>query len=135
LVQLGEFKSPKDIFKNYAYFSSYSKTWVKHAEEYVDSLVKKFNFNKESLVIEIASNDGYLLQFFKKKNIPVLGIEPAENVAKDAIKKGIPTLTKFFGSKTATELKKSGKKVDCIIANNVSNFIYFIIDDAISVPS
>ena len=119
LVQLGEFKSPKEIFKNYAYFSSYSKTWVKHAEEYVDSLVKKFNFNKESLIIEIASNDGYLLQFFKKKNIPVLGIEPAENVAKNAIKKGIPTLTKFFGSKTAIELKKSGKKVDCIIANNV----------------
>ena len=119
LVQLGEFKSPKEIFKNYAYFSSFSKTWVKHAEEYVDSLVKKFNFNKESLVIEIASNDGYLLQFFKKKNIPVLGIEPAKNVAKNAIKKGIPTLTKFFGSKTATELKKLGKKVDCIIANNV----------------
>jgi len=119
LVQLGEFKSPKEIFKNYAYFSSFSKTWVKHAEEYVDSLVKKFNFNKESLVIEIASNDGYLLQFFKKKNIPVLGIEPAKNVAKNAIKKGIPTITKFFGSKTAIELKKSGKKVDCIIANNV----------------
>jgi DNA-directed RNA polymerase subunit F len=119
LVQLGEFKSPKEIFENYAYFSSFSKTWVKHAEEYVDSLVKKFNFNKESLVIEIASNDGYLLQFFKKKNIPVLGIEPAKNVAKNAIEKGIPTLTKFFGSKTATELKKSGKKVDCIIANNV----------------
>ena len=69
--------------------------------------------------MEIASNDGYLLQFFKKKNIPVLGIEPAENVAKNAIKKGIPTITKFFGSKLAIELKKSGKKVDCIIVNNV----------------
>ena len=119
LVQLGEFKSPKEIFENYAYFSSFSKTWVKHAEKYVNSLVKKFHFNNENLVVEIASNDGYLLQFFKKKNIPVLGIEPAKNVAKTAIKKGIPTLTKFFGSKTARELKKSGKKVDCIIANNV----------------
>jgi len=119
LVQLGEFKTPKEIFKNYAYFSSFSKTWVKHAENYVNSIVKKFNFNKDSLIVEIASNDGYLLQFFKKKNIPVLGIEPAENVAKNAVKKGIPTVTKFFGSKLAKELKKSGKKVDCIIANNV----------------
>ncbi len=119
LVQLGEFKSPNEIFKDYAYFSSFSSSWVNHAEEYVNSLVKKFDINKKNLVIEIASNDGYLLQFFKKKNIPVLGIEPAKNVAKNAIKKGIPTITKFFGSKLAIELKKSGKKVDCIIANNV----------------
>jgi hypothetical protein len=119
LVQLGEFKSPNEIFKDYAYFSSFSPSWVNHAEQYVNSLVKKFDINKKNLVIEIASNDGYLLQFFKKKNIPVLGIEPAENVAKNAIKKGIPTITKFFGSKLAIELKKSGKKVDCIIANNV----------------
>ena len=119
LVQLGEFKSPNEIFKDYAYFSSFSSSWVNHAEQYVNSLVKKFNINKKNLVVEIASNDGYLLQFFKKKNIPVLGIEPAENVAKNAIKKGIPTITKFFGSKLAIELKKSGKKVDCIIVNNV----------------
>ena len=119
LVQLGEFKSPNEIFKDYPYFSSFSPSWVNHAEQYVNSLVKKFNINKKNLVVEIASNDGYLLQFFKKKNIPVLGIEPAENVAKNAIKKGIPTITKFFGSKLAIELKKSGKKVDCIIANNV----------------
>jgi hypothetical protein len=119
LVQLGEFKSPNEIFKDYAYFSSFSPSWVNHAEQYVNLLVKKFHINKKNLVIEIASNDGYLLQFFKKKNIPVLGIEPAENVAKNAIKKGIPTITKFFGTKTAIELKKSGKKVDCIIANNV----------------
>ena len=119
LVQLGEFKSPKEIFKNYAYFSSFSTSWVKHSEQYVNSLIRKFKINKKNLVIEIASNDGYLLQFFKKKNIPVLGIEPAENVAKNAIKKGIPTITEFFGSKLARELIKSGKKVDCIIANNV----------------
>ena len=119
LVQLGEFKSPKDIFKNYAYFSSFSKSWLEHANEYVELLINRFNLSKNSLVVEIASNDGYLLQFFKSKNIPILGIEPAENVAKNAIKKGIPTLIKFFDSKTAKELKKSGKKVDCIIANNV----------------
>lgn len=119
LVQLEEFKRPDEIFKNYAYFSSFSKTWLKHANEYVESLVNRFNLNKESLVVEIASNDGYLLQFFKEKNIPVLGVEPAENVAKEAIKKGIPTLTKFFGSVVAKELRTSGKKVDCIIVNNV----------------
>ncbi|MCV0400962.1 MAG: class I SAM-dependent methyltransferase [Nitrosopumilus sp.] len=119
LVQLGEVQSPKEIFKDYAYFSSFSPSWINHAEEYVNTLVKKFDLNEKNLVIEIASNDGYLLQFFKKKNIPVLGIEPAKNVAKNAIKKGIPTITKFFGSKLAKELKKSGKKVDVIIANNV----------------
>ena len=107
LVQLGEFKSPRDIFKNYAYFSSFSKTWLEHANEYVELLVNRFNLNKKSLVVEIASNDGYLLQFFKSKNIPVLGIEPAENVAKSAIEKGIPTLKKVFDSYTAKEFKKS----------------------------
>jgi len=119
LVQLDEYKSPKEIFKNYAYFSSYSKSWLQHANDYAESLVDRFGFNRKSLIVEIASNDGYLLQFFKKKNIPVLGIEPAINVAKIARKRGIPTITKFFGSKTAEELKKSRKKVDCIIANNV----------------
>lgn len=119
LVQLGEFTSPKEIFKNYAYFSSFSPSWVNHAEKYVETLIKKFDINKKNQVMEIASNDGYLLQFFKKKGIPVLGIEPAENVAKNAIKKGIPTISEFFGTKLAKELKQSGKKIDCIIANNV----------------
>ncbi|KFM22150.1 trans-aconitate 2-methyltransferase protein [Marine Group I thaumarchaeote SCGC AAA799-B03] len=119
LVQLDEFKNPTEIFEDYAYFSSFSKTWVKHAKGYVEYITEKFQFNKNNLIVEIASNDGYLLQFFKKKGIPVLGIEPAANVAKVAIKKGIPTITKFFGSKTARELKNSGRKVNCIIANNV----------------
>jgi len=119
LVQLGEYESPKKIFNNYAYFSSYSKTWVEHANEYVDNLIERFEFNEKSIIIEIASNDGYLLQFFKKKNIPVLGIEPAVNVAKVARKKGVPTVTKFFGTKTAKEIRKEKGKVDCIIANNV----------------
>ncbi len=119
LVQLGEFESPKEIFSEYAYFSSYSKTWLKHAEEYVKKMKKRFNLNSDNLVIEIASNDGYLLQYFKKYKIPVLGIEPAKNVAKIAKKKKIPTITKFFGTKLAKELVKSGKQPDLLLGNNV----------------
>ena len=81
LVQVPEFETPDEIFSNYAYFSSYSKSWLKHAEEYADMIIKKNNLTKDSLVIEIASNDGYLLQFFKKKEIQVLGIEPAVNLS------------------------------------------------------
>jgi SAM-dependent methyltransferase len=119
LVQLPEFEKPENIFKNYAYFSSYSSIWLEHAENYVDMMIKKFDFNEKSVVIEIASNDGYLLQFFKEKNIPILGIEPAVNVAKVAKEKGIPTITKFFGVNTANELKKENKLSDLIIGNNV----------------
>jgi len=119
LVQLEEFENPKTIFSEYAYFSSYSKTWLKHAEEYVNKMTKKFNLNSDHLVIEIASNDGYLLQYFKKYKIPVLGIEPAKNVAKIANKKKIPTITKFFGTKLAKELVKSGKQPDLLLGNNV----------------
>jgi 2-polyprenyl-3-methyl-5-hydroxy-6-metoxy-1,4-benzoquinol methylase len=119
LVQLEEFETPKKIFSEYAYFSSYSKTWLKHAEEYVNKMTKKFNLNSDHLVIEIASNDGYLLQYFKKYKIPVLGIEPAKNVAKIAQKKKIPTITKFFGTKLAKEIVKSGKQPDLLLGNNV----------------
>jgi 2-polyprenyl-3-methyl-5-hydroxy-6-metoxy-1,4-benzoquinol methylase len=119
LVQLEEFEAPKKIFSEYAYFSSFSKTWLKHAEKYVEKMIKKYGFDKNSTIIEIASNDGYLLQFFLKKNIPVLGIEPAKNVAQSARKKGIPTITKFFGQDTAKSLIKNGKKADLIIGNNV----------------
>ena len=119
LVQLPEFKKPENIFEDYAYFSSYSSIWLEHAENYVDMMIKKFDFNEKSVVIEIASNDGYLLQFFKEKNIPILGIEPAVNVAKVAKEKGIPTITKFFGVNTANELKKENKLSDLIIGNNV----------------
>ena len=119
LVQLEEFENPEKIFSEYAYFSSYSKTWLKHAEEYVNKMTKKFNLNSDHLVMEIASNDGYLLQYFKKYKIPVLGIEPAKNVAKIAQKKKIPTITKFFGTKLAKELLKSGKQPDLLLGNNV----------------
>jgi len=119
LVQLPEFENPKNIFTDYAYFSSYSETWVRHAETYVNMMIARFGFNKNSQVIEIASNDGYLLQFFKKRNIPILGIEPAVNVAKVAEQKGISTISKFFSVKTANGLVKDGKKADLIVGNNV----------------
>ena len=119
LVQLEEFQTPKDIFSNYVYFSSYSTTWLEHAKDYVKMMISRFKINIENNVIEIASNDGYLLQFFQEKNIPVLGIEPAKNVAKIAKKKGIPTMNEFFGEKTAIELSESKKKADILIGNNV----------------
>ena len=119
LVQLEKIEEPKNIFSDYAYFSSYSKTWLKHSKDYVNKIIKRFKLDSKSLVIEIASNDGYLLQYFKKLRIPVLGIEPAVNVAKIAQRKKIPTITKFFGTKLASELKESGKIPRLLIANNV----------------
>jgi 2-polyprenyl-3-methyl-5-hydroxy-6-metoxy-1,4-benzoquinol methylase len=119
LVQLQEFEKPKEIFSDYVYFSSYSKTWLEHAEKYVDMMISKMKLTEKNQVIEIASNDGYLLQFFKEKNIPVLGIEPAINVAKVAQEKDIPTITKFFGTKTAKTLLKEGKLADLLLGNNV----------------
>lgn len=119
LVQLEEFESPEDIFSDYAYFSSYSASWLSHAKSYTDLMVEKFGFNSSSKVIEIASNDGYLLQYFKELDIPVLGIEPAANVAKVAEAKGIPSLVKFFGVNTATELVEAGTQADLLLGNNV----------------
>ena len=119
LFQLKQFKTPNEIFSNYAYFSSYSSTWLKHAENYVDMILDRFSFNQNSLVIELASNDGYLLQYFNKKNIPVLGIEPAENIAKIAIENNINTTVDFFSENLAYNLKNNGKQADLIIANNV----------------
>jgi len=119
LVQLPEIESPENIFKDYAYFSSYSETWLKHSENYVNEMLERFGFDSKSLVVEIASNDGYLLQYFKKKGIPVLGIEPAANVAKVAEQNGIPTIVKFFSVKTANELLTDDKNADLITGNNV----------------
>lgn len=119
LVQLSEFESPKDIFSQYAYFSSYSSSWLKHAEEYVEYITNRFSINKQSHVIEIACNDGYLLQFFKNKNIPVLGIEPAENVAEAAEKKNIPVIKDFFGKKLSRDIVADGIQADLLIGNNV----------------
>lgn len=119
LVQLEEFETPENIFSDYAYFSSYSDSWLKHAKQYTDLMTQRFGFNKSNLVIEIASNDGYLLKYFKEKNIPILGIEPAANVAKVAQQAGIPTLIKFFGTQTARELVQEGKQADLLLGNNV----------------
>ena len=119
LVQLEEFESPQNIFTNYAYFSSYSKTWLEHAQEYVNMMISRFGFDEKSRIIEIASNDGYLLQYFKEKKIPILGIEPAVNVGEVAEKKGIPTIFKFFGTETAKKLANSDKKADLLLGNNV----------------
>nr|MCM0590712.1 class I SAM-dependent methyltransferase [Gloeotrichia echinulata DEX184] len=119
LVQLQEYINPENIFSEYAYFSSYSDSWLKHANNYVDLVIGRFQLNQDSQVIEIASNDGYLLQYFVEIGIPVLGIEPAVNVAKVAIKKGIPTVVKFFGQDTARELVSQGKRADLLLGNNV----------------
>ena len=119
LVQLPEFQSPEQIFSDYAYFSSYSKSWLEHAKAYVASMVQRFGFNDQSQVVEVASNDGYLLQYFHEQKIPVLGVEPAQNVADVAIAAGIPTETKFFGASTAEELKNNGFAADLLLGNNV----------------
>ncbi|MBW2380801.1 MAG: methyltransferase domain-containing protein [Deltaproteobacteria bacterium] len=119
LVQLQEFETPEHIFSDYAYFSSFSDSFVAHAEAYVEDMVTRFGFDETSQVIEIASNDGYLLQFFVAKNVPVLGIEPAANVAKAAEEKGIPTLVQFFNPETAASLSEQGKQADLLLGNNV----------------
>ena len=119
LVQLEQFEHPENIFSDYAYFSSYSESWLNHARSYVERTIERFHLGAESLVVEIASNDGYLLQYFQQKNIPVLGVEPARNVAEVARKKSIPTLVKFFGIDTAHELQTTGRQADLIVANNV----------------
>ena len=119
LVQLPQLQSPKYIFGDYAYFSSYSESWLNHAKEYATLMIERFGFDANSLVVEIASNDGYLLQYFQKKGIPVLGVEPARNVAKVAQEAGIPTITKFFGVQTASELSTEGKLADLMLGNNV----------------
>jgi 2-polyprenyl-3-methyl-5-hydroxy-6-metoxy-1,4-benzoquinol methylase len=119
LVQLQEFQSPENIFSDYAYFSSYSESWLKHTKKYTEYMIDRFKFNNSSQIVEIASNDGYLLQYFKQHDIPVLGIEPAENVAKVAQAAGIPSIIKFFGIQTAKELVNEGKQADLLLGNNV----------------
>lgn len=119
LVQLEQFSTPHDIFSDYAYFSSFSDSWVAHARDYVDMIVGRFALNPQSRVVEIASNDGYLLQHFVARSIPVLGVEPAANVAETARKKGINTTVAFFGEKTALDLSSEGGNADLIIGNNV----------------
>jgi SAM-dependent methyltransferase len=119
LVQLLEYVSPEKIFSDYAYFSSYSDSWLQHAKAYSNMAIARFGLNSTSNVVEIASNDGYLLQYFVERGIPVLGVEPAANVAEVARKKGIPSVTKFFGEQTGRELKGDGKQADLLLGNNV----------------
>jgi C-methyltransferase C-terminal domain/Putative zinc binding domain/Methyltransferase domain len=119
LVQLQEYVTPEDIFTEYAYFSSYSDSWLAHCRDYVDMISDRLKLSSDSLAVELASNDGYLLQWFVEKGIPVLGIEPAHNVAKVAEDKGIPTVTEFFGAELASKLVGEGTMADLIIGNNV----------------
>jgi 2-polyprenyl-3-methyl-5-hydroxy-6-metoxy-1,4-benzoquinol methylase len=120
LVQIDEYQKSSAIFNNdYVYFSSFSTSWLNHAKKYCEEVVKRLSLNQNSKVIEIASNDGYLLQFFLEKNIPVLGIEPTANTAKIASDKGIETITQFFGTALADELATKEILADLLIGNNV----------------
>jgi len=119
LVQLEEYESAENIFSDYAYFSSYSDSWLQHCENYCNKMAGRFRLNQESFVVEVASNDGYLLQYFVRQNVPVLGIEPAANVAKVAVEKGVPSLVRFFGTELAKELVAEGRCADLVLGNNV----------------
>jgi len=119
LVQLPAYVSGEDIFSDYAYFSSYSESWLRHAETYAAAMVERFGLGAGHKVIEVASNDGYLLRWFAERGIPVQGIEPAGNVAAAAEAAGIPTLVKFFGTATARELVAAGIRADLLVGNNV----------------
>jgi hypothetical protein len=119
LVQLEEFETTENIFGDYPYFSSYSDSWLKHAEDYCDKMIARFGLGPQSFVAEVASNDGYLLQYFVSKAVPVLGIEPARNVARVAVEKGVPTLAEFFGESVARRLSSEGRCADLVLGNNV----------------
>ena len=119
LVQLDEFVSPEEIFSNYDYFSSFSSSWVEHAKKYTEKMTSELALHGTSLVVEIASNDGYLLQHFVDTNIPVLGIEPAANVAEAALEKGIRTTVQFFGEQAAKGIKSEFGSADLLLGNNV----------------
>ena len=119
LVQLEEFESPAQIFSDYAYFSSYSDSWLEHARAYAESMQERLKLDAASRVIELASNDGYLLQYFSASGVPVLGVEPAANVAAVAEKKGIPTRVEFFGRDAAKRMCANGETADLLLGNNV----------------
>ena len=120
LVQIDEFAKHDEIFNgDYAYFSSFSVSWLAHAKAYTEMMTARFGLNADSRVIEIASNDGYLLQYFKEKNIPVLGIEPTANTAAAAKEKGVESVVDFFGTRLARTLAEKGLKADLLLGNNV----------------
>ena len=129
LVQIDEYKKSGDIFDDkYVYFSSFSTSWLAHAKKYTEKMIDRFGFGTQSQVIEIASNDGYLLQYFQQKNIPVLGIEPTANTAKVAESKGIKSITEFFGTDLAKRLAAKGVKADLLLGNNVLAHVPDIVD-------
>lgn len=128
LVQLEEFETPERIFSDYAYFSGFSTSWLRHAETYVRDMTARFGLGPESRVVEVASNDGYLLQYFVRDGVPVLGVEPARNVAETAVAKGVPTEVAFFGRATAERLVASGHAADLMAANNVLAHVPDILD-------
>jgi SAM-dependent methyltransferase len=119
LVQLPETVSPEEIFSDYAYFSSYSDSWLRHARAYAEHMIERLDLDKTSKVVEIGSNDGYLLQYFKEHGVPVLGIDPAANIASAAQEAGIPTVVDFFGLDTAHRLRAAGEEADLLVGNNV----------------
>jgi hypothetical protein len=119
LVQLQEYARASDIFSDYAYFSSYSDSWLRHAQSYCRKMYERFGLGPQSFAVEVASNDGYLLQYFLPLGVRVLGIEPAANVARAAVEKGVPTLVKFFGADLAHSLAGQGKTADLVLGNNV----------------
>ena len=130
LVQVDEYKKSDAIFdSNYAYFSSYSTSWLAHAKQYTDMMTERFGYNEDSLIIEVASNDGYLLQYFKEKNIPVMGIEPTANTAEVAIGKGIKTVIQFFSAELADNFANDWNvKADLLLGNNVLAHVPDIMD-------
>jgi 2-polyprenyl-3-methyl-5-hydroxy-6-metoxy-1,4-benzoquinol methylase len=129
LVQVDEYKKSDKIFDNkYVYFSSYSKSWLKHAKEYTEMMVRRFRLNTQSRIVELASNDGYLLQYFKSQQIPVLGIEPTANTAEVAMSKGIESIVDFFGVRLAKELTAKNIFADVLLGNNVLAHVPDIID-------
>ena len=119
LVQIPEFVAPDGIFTEYAYFSAYSDSWVEHARRYVEMIIARLSLTRDDLVVELASNDGYLLQHFLPHGIPVLGIDPARNVAEAAVVRGVPTLVEFFGLELARQLVEEGRRPRLILGNNV----------------
>jgi predicted TPR repeat methyltransferase len=119
LAQLPAYVPPEDIFREYAYFSSFSDSWLSHASRYADEMVGRLGLTGSSLVVEVGSNDGYLLRRFVELGIPVLGVDPASNIASVAERNGVPTLAEFFGRDLATGIVRSGRRADLLVGNNV----------------
>lgn len=119
LAQLPSLVRPEHLFADYAYFSSYSDSWLAHSRRYVEAMIQRWSLGRDSRVVELASNDGYLLQYFIERGVPVLGVEPAANVAKVAQAKGVPTVVRFFGVETARQLVQEGQRADLLLGNNV----------------